>query len=184
METTPYTKKSTKAIKIINIILSITVVILLLILLTLLFIVSPKIVNGISMENTFQNGDHIFILKIGYKYTYGDIVVFEREDDKALIKRIIGLPGDVIKFDTAKNCWIRNDEILQEDYTKELSYNSNYFSSTSQNLDVHTLLITTGITVGEDELFVLGDNRNNSKDSHCYGCIKKDMLIGKYVFKY
>ena len=73
---------------------------------------------------------------------------------------------------------------MQEDYTKELSYNSNYFSSTSQNLDVHTLLITTGITVGEDELFVLGDNRNNSKDSHCYGCIKKDMLIGKYVFKY
>ena len=49
METTPYTKKSTKAIKIINIILSITVVILLLILLTLLFIVSPKIVNGISI---------------------------------------------------------------------------------------------------------------------------------------
>ena len=54
----------------------------------------------------------------------------------------------------------------------------------SGDKEVYAALTTTGITVGEDQLFVLGDNRNDSLDSHIYGCIEQDWIVGKVILNY
>ncbi len=167
---------------IINIFLSAIIVILVLVIVTLLFFVTPMTVSGRSMYPTYNDGDKIVLAKVGYNIERGDVVVFKIPgNDAPPIKRVVGLPGDVIYFDIDKMDYTVNGQPL-DDYAATYGYGSEYFLTTQR--EVYTALTTTGITVGENQLFVLGDNRTLSKDSHVYGCIESEWVVGKVVLSY
>lgn len=167
---------------IINIILSAIIVLLVLIIVVLVFFLTPMSVSGQSMHPSYESGDRILVSKVGYSVNRGDVVVFKIPgNDSPPIKRVIGLPGDVVYFDIETMDYTVNGEKV-DDFATSTGYNSNYFSSS--NHDVYIALTTTGITVGENQLFVLGDNRNISNDSHIYGCIERDWLVGKVILHY
>ncbi len=112
-------------------------------------------VIGRSMEPTLQDNDNLIVDKITYRFNHPkryDIIVFPFKYKKKTyyIKRIIGLPGETVYIDPEGNIYI-NDELLEEHYGKEVIMDAG--------------LASTPITLGEDEYFVMGDNRNNSSDS-------------------
>lgn len=136
----------------------------------------PMVVFEHSMEDTLFPNDYIIVSMHHYDFTdikFEDVAVFESEllDDrgkpKNLIKRIIGLPGDTIevKDDTV----YRNGEVLDDSYTKE--------HITRGQMDP--------VTVPPNQYFVLGDNRQVSKDSRSatVGFVSKNRMIGKVVFR-
>lgn len=128
-------------------------------------------VSGGSMESTLSSEDHLLVDKISYRFKAPerfDIIVFPFQYDKDTyyIKRIIGLPGETVQIDTDGNIYI-NDEVLEEDYGREVIENPGRAAE--------------AIVLGDDEYFVMGDNRNNSSDSRdpSVGNIHRDDIIGK-----
>ena len=128
-------------------------------------------VEGESMETTLSDGDNLIVDKITYRFSDPqrfDIIVFpfQYQENTYYIKRIIGLPGETVQIDAEGNIYI-NGELLEEDYGLE------------------TILFpgdaAEPVTLGEDEYFVLGDNRNNSSDSRdpSVGNIHRRDIIGK-----
>ncbi len=135
-------------------------------------------VSGDSMNDTLHDGDSLWIDKLSYRFKDPerfDIVVFpyEEEEDTYYIKRIIGLPGETVYIDEDGVIYI-NDEPLEENYGKEVIEEN------------HRGLAAEPITLGDDEYFVMGDNRNNSRDSRLsdVGNIHKDKFVGKAVFRF
>ena len=123
------------------------------------------------MEATLSNGDQLIVDKISYRFRDPkryDIIVFpfRYEDNTFYIKRIIGLPGETIQIDGEGNIWV-NGEILEESYGREMIRDPG--------------LAAEPITLGEDEYFVMGDNRNNSSDSRveAVGNIHRNEIIGR-----
>ena len=130
-------------------------------------------VNGQSMENTLQNGDNLWIDKFTYHFSDPkrfDIIVFPYDEEDYYIKRVIGLPGETIQI-TADGSILINGQRLSESYGKEII--------------VDAVTASEPHTLGEDEYFVLGDNRNDSRDSRFsdVGDIDRDRIIGKAVFR-
>lgn len=130
-------------------------------------------VNGGSMEPTLSDEDNLIVDKITYRFSDPerfDIIVFpfKYKEKTYYIKRIIGLPGETVQIDQQGNIYI-DGEILNENYGKEV-IQPNSIGLASQP-----------ITLGDDEYFVLGDNRNNSVDSRAseVGNIKRDDIIGR-----
>lgn len=147
-------------------------VVFLLALFIVKFVGQRTVVNGRSMEPTLQDGDNLIVDKLTYRFSDPkrfDIIVFPYRYGKNefYIKRIIGLPGERVRIDASGSIYI-NGERLEENYGKEVIENPG---------DVFN-----EITLGDDEYFVLGDNRNNSSDSRLQydvGNIKRKDIIGK-----
>ena len=160
--------------KVIKEIISTSLYVLLVLCLSYLFITfvgQRTEVQGSSMEATLSNGDQLIVDKISYRFRDPkryDIIVFpfRYEDNTFYIKRIIGLPGETIQIDGEGNIWI-NGEILEESYGRERIRDPG--------------LAVEPITLGEDEYFVMGDNRNNSSDSRveAVGNIHRNEIIGR-----
>lgn len=130
-------------------------------------------VEGSSMEPTLSDKDNLIVDKISYRFSEPerfDIIVFsfKYKEDTYYIKRIIGLPGETVRIDEEGNIYI-NDEILEESYGREV------IKSETMGLARETIVI------GEDEYFVLGDNRNNSTDSRSplVGNVNRKDIIGR-----
>ncbi len=128
-------------------------------------------VQGSSMEPTLQNADNLIVDKITYRFNDPkrfDIIVFpfQYEEDTYYIKRIIGLPGETVRIDLEGIIYINGEE-LKEGYGREIIQDPGR--------------AVEEITLGEDEYFVMGDNRNNSTDSRneLVGNIHKDDIIGR-----
>lgn len=128
-------------------------------------------VSGSSMETTLQNGDNLIVDKISYRFRDPkryDIIVFpyKYEENTYYIKRIIGMPGETVFIDLDGTIYI-DGEALQENYGREVMLSPGRAGEP--------------ITLGEDEYFVLGDNRNNSSDSRdpSVGNIHRDRIVGK-----
>lgn len=128
-------------------------------------------VEGSSMEPTLQDGDNLIVDKISYRFhdpERFDIIVFpfQYEQDTYYIKRIIGMPGESVRIDWDGNIYI-DGELLKESYGREVI------------LDPGRAV--EEISLGEDEYFVLGDNRNNSTDGRAerVGNIHRDNIIGR-----
>lgn len=121
------------------------------------FVVSPVQVNGCSMQPTLESGEILLLYKSNSNIERFDVVVLNFGDEQ-LVKRIIGLPGDKIKY--SQNKLYVNDELILD-----------LFAPQTKDFDV--------IEVPVDEYFVLGDNRSNSKDSRMFGSILKDDIVGK-----
>ena len=138
------------------------------------FVGQRTVVNGVSMQPTLSDGDNLIVDKLSYRFhdpERFDIIVFpfQFQDNTYYIKRIIGLPGETVE--------IRDGHI--------------YIDGSSEPLeDVETKEYMVGnygpYTVPEGCYFVMGDNRNDSKDSrywiHPY--VSKDKILGKAVFRY
>ena len=145
-----------------------------LILSVLLFVginaVSARIrVDGHSMEPTLQSGEFVIVNKLAYKFSQpeiSDVIVFHypRDPEQEYIKRIIGLSGDHVTI--SNGAVYVNDQLIEEPYiAAEPNYQSEW-------------------DVPEKSLFVLGDNRNNSSDSHNWGPVPMEYVVGKALVVY
>jgi len=130
-------------------------------------------VEAASMENTLHNGDNLIVDKLSYRFhdpERFDIIVFpfQFQDNTYYIKRIIGLPGETVQIMDDGSIYI-NGEKLEENYGMEV-------------IKPETIgRAAEPIELGDDEYFVMGDNRNNSSDSRTdmVGNIKRENIIGK-----
>ncbi|MEQ9235131.1 signal peptidase I [Coleofasciculus sp. E2-BRE-01] len=139
------------------------------------FVAEARYIPSGSMEPTLQINDRLIIDKISYNFRQpqrGDIVVFSPTDalkqqnfKDAFIKRVIGLPGETVEVKGGR-VYV-NDQALREQYIEEepeYSYGP--------------------VTVPEDNYLVLGDNRNNSYDSHYWGFVPRDNIIGRAIVRF
>ena len=153
------------------------IVIAIIIAAIILFFIKPIIIQQESMQPTFYSNDYVVVSKQSYSIfgdiERGDVIVFrsslldENGDQKSLIKRVIGLPGDTIEI---KNGYvILNGVTIQEDYLAE--------QGVSGEMEQ--------ITVDEGKIFVMGDNRAVSQDSRSpeVGQVDQDTVIGKVVLR-
>ena len=133
-------------------------------------IISARIrVDGDSMIPTLVSGEYVAVNRLSYQLgspQRGDIIVFHfpRNPKEEYIKRVVGLPGDVVEV--MNGSVYVNGQSLAENY---LNVKMNY---------------TGKWEVPADQLFVLGDNRNNSSDSHDWGTVPMDYVVGTAVLVY
>jgi len=126
-------------------------------------------VDGFSMIPTLQDGEFVLVSKLNYQFgkpERGDIIVFHypMDPEQELIKRVIGLPGDTIGVQNGKVSV--NGQVLDEPYIAATPAYSGEWQ------------------VPDDQLFVLGDNRNDSSDSHSWGFLPFEKVVGKAVVIY
>lgn len=126
-------------------------------------------VENVSMQPTLHEGEFILVNKLAYRlgdYQRGDVIVFHYPHNPAedYIKRVIGLPGDHVKIEDGRV--FINDLLLNEPYIASPPAYSNSWQ------------------VPEGQLFVLGDNRNQSSDSHSWGFVPFDMVVGRALAIY
>lgn len=126
-------------------------------------------VDGFSMVPTLKDGEFVLVSKVNYRFTpveRGDIIVFHFPMDpgQELIKRVIGLPGDVVRVQQGKVSV--NGQVLDEPYIAAAPAYAGEW------------------TVPPNQLFVLGDNRNDSSDSHSWGFLPFEKVVGKAVVIY
>ncbi|MGC1396137.1 MAG: signal peptidase I [Coleofasciculaceae cyanobacterium] len=139
------------------------------------FVAEARYIPSGSMLPTLQINDRLIIDKISYNFRKpdrGDIIVFNPTDTlkqqnfkDAFIKRLIGLPGDKVEVKEGK-VYV-NNQLLKENYIEEKP-NYNFGP----------------VTVPPDQFLVLGDNRNNSYDSHYWGFVPRDRIIGRAVVRF
>lgn len=126
-------------------------------------------VENVSMQPTLQPNEFLLVNRVAYKLgtpKIGDVIVFHAPgaDDLDYIKRLIGLPGDTVHIESG--IVYVNGQALYETYIAD----SPNYSGTWE--------------VPEGQIFVLGDNRNNSSDSHLWGFIAEDAVVGKALLIY
>ena len=134
-------------------------------------------VEGASMENTLHNGDNLIVDKLSYRFRDPerfDIIVFpfQYQTNTYYIKRIIGLPGETVQIMEDGSIYI-NGEKMEESYGREV-------------IQPETIgRAAEPIVLGEDEYFVMGDNRNRSLDSRdsSIGMVDQRYILGKAVFR-
>jgi len=127
-------------------------------------VIQSSIVNNISMEPTLVAGQRLIVLKPVYTFREpqrGEVIIVHPpiEPEKEYVKRLIGLPGDRIEIENG-TVYV-NDIALDEPYLKE---KPDYFFKS--------------YTVPENQYFVLGDNRNNSNDSHTGWTVTREKIVG------
>ncbi|MEM1171807.1 MAG: signal peptidase I [Cyanobacteria bacterium P01_H01_bin.35] len=143
-----------------------------------ILIAEPRYIPSNSMIPTLEVGDRLVIEKVSYNFHppgTGDIIVFEPPQqlqrygytkNQAFIKRIIGLPGDIIRIE---------DGIV---YINEQPLTENYIAEPPE------YALPSSFQVPEDKYFVMGDNRNNSNDSHVWGFLPRKNIIGRAIFRF
>ena len=144
------------------------VIIIIVVILFRTFIATPVRVDGSSMDSTLKDGDILILNKLNNNYERFDVVVVEVTIDgrkSKLVKRIIGLPGENIEY---KNNELYIDEKKVEDVAPERT--RNFTLKEIYNID----------SIPDNYYFVMGDNRNNSRDSRDYtvGLISEENIIG------
>lgn len=159
----------------------VTAIVLLVVLFTFIFKVVT--IDGPSMENTLHNGERIVISNIGADAKSGDIVVISRNQNNIvadtdaaapIIKRVIATEGQIVDIDFETGVVYVDGVALNESYVK---------TPTNVKFDINF-----PVSVPEDCVFVLGDNRNNSTDSRSsligdHGMIDKRYILGKVVLR-
>lgn len=141
------------------------------------FVAEPRYIPSDSMLPTLEVGDRLVVEKLSYRFrppVSGEIVVFDPPQqlqiqgyakDQAFIKRVIATPGQIVQVQDGKV--YRDGTALEEDYIAE-----------PPNYQMPS------VRVPDDYLFVMGDNRNNSNDSHVWGFLPKQNVIGHACFRF
>ena len=132
--------------------------------------VSARIrVDGSSMVPTLTDGQFVMVNRLAYKFSepkHGDVVVFHypRDPQQEYIKRIIGLPGDKVEINNG-HVYVNGQQLIEP-----------YIAAAPRSQGEWT--------IPAGEIFVLGDNRNNSQDSRSFGSVSMENMIGKAIFIY
>lgn len=147
--------------------------VLLLTYLVITFVGQRTEVEGESMEATLSDGDNLIVDKLTYKFNDPkrfDIIVFpfQYQENTYYIKRIIGMPGETVQIDEDGTIYIDGERLL-ESYGREIIKPE------------HLGIAAQPVKLGEDEYFVMGDNRNNSSDSRMeiIGNIHRKDIVGR-----
>lgn len=134
------------------------------------FVIGTYYIPSESMEPTLQVGDRVFVNQLSYRWgevKRGQVIVFDRpggpgsDGIDVLIKRVIGIEGDVLEG--RDGIVYRNGEPAEEGYLPDGAFTSDFGP----------------VTVGEDALWMMGDNRTNSEDSRVFGTIPVDSVVGR-----
>ena len=140
------------------------------------FLIQPFYVKGASMEPSFYDHEYLIINEIGYRFgdpARGDIIVFKYPKDPSqyFIKRIVGLPGEKVE--------VKDKQVFVylDDKVKYMLDESSYLPEDAITVGNRTW------TLGEDEYYVLGDNRDHSLDSRSFGPVYDDLIVGKVWFR-
>ena len=139
------------------------------------YLFQPFFVKGQSMEPSFESGDYLIVDELSYRFRdpqRGEVVVFEYPQDASqrFIKRVIGLPGEIIEIKDGKI-------IIDKDGKPQILDEDSYLPSSISTIgDIKAVL-------KEDEFFVLGDNRDYSFDSRRFGVVPRDKIIGRVVLR-
>ncbi len=148
------------------------------------FVMTLARVDGRSMEPTLHNADRMYVNKLFYKPERGDVVIIKskKTNEKFWIKRVIAVEGDTLFIDFTNGDVYVNDEIIDEPYIKEptLSF-GNYVNRLMSNGEFTR---ENPLTIPEGEVFVMGDNRNNSSDSRVIGPVSVEDVEGHAVFRF
>lgn len=135
-----------------------------------MYVAKPFIVDGASMSPTFETGHYLIVDQISYQFESperGEVIIFKypKDETRFFIKRIVGLPGETVDINEGKvtifNETNPDGMVLSEDYLE------------------NNLMINLRTEVGENEYFVMGDNRPNSSDSRVWGTLNEDLIIGR-----
>ncbi len=155
------------------------------------FIAQPFIVSGESMDNTFHNGNYVIIDQISYKFEKperGEVIVFRvppeglallnKDTNKTIfyIKRVIGLPGEMIEIDGDKVIVYNQENTDGFELEEPYIYINKLVPSAFSNIHKKVLL-------GPNEYFVMGDNRHNSSDSRMWGPLSGDNIKGRTLLR-
>ena len=137
-----------------------------------IFVIQPVKVEGTSMQPRLADQDRIFVNRFIYRFAEidrGDVVVswYPRDRNKSFIKRIIGIPGDIIEI--RRGLVYLNGALLDEPYLKPEFRDFRSFGR---------------VIVPEGKYYVLGDHRNSSNDSRMWGFVPRDLIYGKAIFRY
>lgn len=168
--------------------ISLFVLAILIALLTKTFVAQPYVVEGQSMETTLQSGDRLIVNKLpltlanlshDYVPHRGDIIIFNQSGlpgytgSKQLIKRVVGLPGERII--------IKDGQISLYNKSKPNGFNPD--TDTGYKISASYTSGLVDVTLDGSQLYVCGDNRNNSEDSRYFGPISTNQVVGKLSFR-
>ena len=148
-------------------------------LLVRFFVAAPYIVSGPSMEPNFQNYNYLLVDRISYRFHQperGDVIVFDlpQNQERALIKRVIGLPGDTVVLSGSQP----TVTIINSTHPEGITFSEPYldpadYGGTSD----------TRYTLGTEQYFVLGDNRKVSADSRMWGILPRQDIVGRVLLR-
>ncbi|MFA6601997.1 MAG: signal peptidase I [Candidatus Paceibacterota bacterium] len=142
------------------------------------FIAEPFIVDGASMDPTFDSRQFLIVDRLSYRFnapSRQDVIVFRypKNPSTYFIKRIIGLPGETVEI---KDGQVSISSPLAS--TTTIILNEPYISSDHRSYE------NLKVTLDSNEYFVMGDNRANSSDSRVWGSLDKDLVIGRPVIRF
>lgn len=153
-----------------------SVVVILVIYSTVAF---PELVVGSSMEPSFYTGERILVEKLSKHFTpfkRGDVVVLHPPGNDAIdyVKRIVGVPGDVVKIFDCK-VYIKSGE-------ESFLYEENYLKDSTCTVGGAIIKDGRSLKIDEGSYLVMGDNREHSMDSRAFGLVSEDRILGKVAF--
>jgi len=138
------------------------------------FLIQPFYVKGASMEPSFYDHEYLIIDEITYRFREpkrGEIVVFKYPNDPSqyFIKRVIGLPGEKIEIKEG------GLYVYTQDTNRRVKLDEGYLEPGAETLTGQEEIKP----LGADEYYVLGDNRNYSKDSRSFGPVRRSFIVGR-----
>lgn len=141
-------------------------------ILIVLFLINTFVIgfvktSGPSMMPTVPEDSYVIARKIWFDIERDDIVLAVSPDGTPVIKRAVGLPGDIIEITEEGDIYINGEK-----------YDNQFQSAYIEGADY----VGKEVTLGEDEYFLLGDNRYESRDSRYYGPVKRSVIFGKVVY--
>ena len=153
------------------------------------FIFRHSVVSGPSMMNTLDDGDKLIITNLFYEPKYKDIVVvqdYSCDMEIPIVKRVIATEGQKVRI-APEGIYVNGTLLNEEEYVFTDKKDYTYFLDAEPFRDNETLVEVPGeyieFVVPEDEIFLLGDHRNDSKDSRKYGTIRVDAILGKVIIR-
>ncbi len=141
-------------------------------------------VDGQSMEPTLQNENRLYVNRFFYTPEKGDIIIFtpHSDPDRPYVKRVIATEGDTVYIDFETGDVYVNDEIIEEKYIAERTEHKGTYIRELMLYGEYSR--ENPIVIEKDHIFVMGDNRNASKDSRELGQVPVDEVMGHALFRF